>query len=345
MKLQRWTSCAMGLGVALALATAAEASAQTDTTRRDTSQVRIPIRKGSSTNGLARNETGGVRRSESGGDIDVAAVTRSRVDSLEITVRNYETRLASLEAANASAASRSSLLEARINALADSLATTRTELANARTELAATNAKLTEVDMRLQNLNDRYNRFRNRSLFGNSGFYIGFGGGTGHTSGTLREIGYESAPQLTVPIGWHKRGSMLGIRTEWSMQRLEGVAVPSFYNTDATVISGTARGPLSLPIKSGRSNAIYVMGGGGFYQFRNFGSTSALADKFSGSIDGDTETKWGFNAGAGLEIHVLGASSLFFQTSLTNVAADQGTSGEEGRNLRWMPITIGFLLR
>jgi len=335
------SSCAIGLGVALALASAPEANAQTDT-----SQVRIPIRKGTSSTGVTgTGRINGTTGRESGGDIDVVAVTRSRVDSLEMTVRNYESRLASLEAANASAASRSSLLEARINALSDSLATTRTELANARTELAATNAKLTEVDMRLQNLNDRYNRFRNRSLFGNSGFYIGFGGGTGHTSGTLREIGYESAPQLTVPIGWHKRGSMLGIRTEWSMQRLEGVAVPSFFNTDPTVFSGTALATLSFPINSAKTNAIYVMGGGGFYQFRNFGTTSTLANKFSGSVDGDTETKWGFNAGAGLEIHVLGASSLFVQTSMTNVAADQGTVGEEGRNLRWMPITIGFLLR
>jgi hypothetical protein len=337
----------MGLGVALALSAMAEAKAQADTTRRDTSQIRIPIRKGTSTTGVT-GTTGagsGVTR-ESRGDVDVAAVTRSRVDSLEMTVRSYETRLDSLEAANASAASRTAALEARINALADSLATTRTELASARTELAATNAKLADVDTRLQNLNQRFADSRNRTLFGNSGFYVGFGGGTGHTSGTLRDIGYESAPQLTVPIGWHKRGSMLGIRTEWSMQRLEGVQVGSFFNTDPTVFSGTGLVTLSFPFNSAKTNSVYVMGGGGFYMFRNFGSTSALADKFSTSLDdAGTETKWGFNAGAGLEFHILGATSLFLQTSMTNVAADVGTSGEEGRNLRWMPITIGFLLR
>ena len=87
------------------------------------------------------------------------------------------------------------------------------------------------------------------------------------------------------------------------------------------------------------------MGGGGFYMFRNFGATSSLANKFSGSLDSDSETKWGFNAGAGAELHILGATSMFVQTSLTNVSADVGTTGGEGRNLRWMPITIGFLLR
>jgi hypothetical protein len=328
----------MGLSVALMLVATAEAQAQ------DTSQVRIPIRKGSST---ATTTTGssGVTRRESGGEVNVTAMTITRIDSLEGVIRTYESRLASLEAANASAATRTAALEARINALADSLAAARTELASTKTELAATNARLTEVDTRLQDLNDRYNRFRNRSLFGNSGFYIGVGGGTGQTSGTLREIGYENAPQLTVPIGWHKLGSMLGIRTEWSMQRLEGVQVGSFFNTDPTVFSGTGLVTLAFPINEAKNNNIYVMGGGGFYQFRNFGGSSALADKFSTSIDGDTETKWGFNAGAGVEFHILGASSLFFQTSMTNVAADKGTSGEEGRNLRWMPITIGFLLR
>ena len=339
MRLQRLTSCAMGLSVALMLVAPAEAQAQ------DTSQVRIPIRKGNSTATTTRSTTGSVTRRESGGEVDVTAMTITRIDSLEGVIRTYESRLASLEAANASAATRTAALEARINALADSLAAARSELASTKTELAATNARLTEVDNRLQNLNNRYNRFLNRSLFGNSGFYVGFGGGTGHTSGTLREMGYESDPQLTVPIGWHKLGSMLGVRTEWSMQRLEGVQVGSFFNTDPTIFSGTALVTLAFPINAAKSNNIYVMGGGGFYQFRNFGGRSSLADKFSTSLDGDSETKWGFNAGAGVEVHVLGASSLFFQTSMTNVSADKGTIGNEGRNLRWMPITIGFLLR
>jgi hypothetical protein len=321
--------------VALALSIPAETRAQVDTTRRDTSQVRIPIRK---------DLTGTITRRESGGD--VASVTMMRIDSLEAVARDYRTRLDSLETANAGAASRTAALEARINALADSLAGTRTEIAVLREELAATNARVADVDTRLQGLNQRFNNFRNRSLFGNSGFYIGLGGGANYTTGTLREIGYESAPQLTVPIGWHKRGSLLGIRTEWSTQRLEGVQTGSYFNPDPTIFSGTGMLTVAFPLNDGKTNNFYVMGGGGFYMFRNFGAASGLADKFSGSVDGaDTETKWGFNAGAGLEFHVLGASSLFVQSSMTNVAADRGTVGEEGRNLRWMPVVVGFMLR
>ena len=343
MKLQRWTSCAMGLSVALTLSAVAEAKAQ------DTSQVRIPVRKGTATVGGTRQTVGStgstVTQRESGGD--VASLTMLRIDSLETVTAEYKTRLDALEAANAAAASKNAALEARINALSDSLATANTALAALREELNATNTRLTEVDTRLQGLNTRFNRFRHRSLFGNSGFYIGLGTGASYTSGTLRNSGYESAPLLSMPIGWHKPGSMLGLRTEWSLARLEGVATPGFFNPDPTVASGVALATFAFPINSAKTNNFYLMGGGGFYMFRDFGATSGLADKFSGSDDsaGDTETKWGFQAGAGLEFHILGATSLFVQTSLTNVAADRGTSGEEGRNLRWMPVVIGFQLR
>lgn len=362
MKLQQQTSCAMGLCLALMLSSAAEAKAQTDTTRRDTSQVRIPIRKngpagtatGTSTSGRTTSGTtatgtsttrGGMTQRESAGD--VATITMTRIDSLEGVARAYETRLDSIEAANTAAATRTAALEARISALSDSLATTRTEIVSLREELVASNARLAETDARLQGLNERFNRFRNRSLFGNSGFYIGLGTGASYTSGTLRNIGYESAPLISMPIGWHKPGSMLGLRTEWTLARLEGVADAGFFNPDPTVASGVALATVNFPINSAKSNNIYLMGGGGFYMFRDFGTISGLADKFSGSDEssGDTETKWGFQAGAGLEIHVLGASSLFVQTSLTNIAADRGTAGEEGRNLRWMPVIVGFQLR
>lgn len=338
MKLQRMTSSAIGFAVALTLS-AAEAKAQ------DTSQVRIPVRKGASTARVDGRTEAGVTRRESAGD--VATLTILRIDSLEAVTAEYKSRLDALEAANAAEATRNAALEARIKSLSDSLATANTALAALREELNATNTRLSEVDTRLQGLNTRFNRFRHRSLFGNSGFYVGLGTGASYTSGTLRNIGYESAPLISMPIGWHKPGSMLGLRTEWTLARLEGVQAGSFFNPDPTVASGVALATFAFPINSAKSNNFYLMGGGGFYMFRDFGTTSGLADKFSGSDEsgGDTETKWGFQAGAGLEFHILGATSLFVQTSMTNVAADRGTVGEEGRNLRWMPVVVGFQLR
>src|SRR6185503_16412798 len=318
MKLQRWTSCAMGLSVALsALASVAKA--------QDTSQVRIPVRKGASTARVDGTSGRTVTRRESAGD--VATLTILRIDSLEAVSREYKTRLDSLEtalgaanSANTALTTRTAALEARINALSDSLATANTALAALREELNATNTRLSEVDTRLQGLNTRFNNFRHRSLFGNSGFYIGLGTGASFTNGTLRNIGYEAAPLISMPVGWHKPGSMLGLRTEWTMARLEGVEDAGFFNPDPTVASGVALATFAFPINSAKTNSFYLMGGGGFYMFRDFGNSSGLADKFSGSDEssGDTETKWGFQAGAGLEFHILGATSLFVQTSLTN---------------------------
>lgn len=332
----------MGLSVALTLS-ALTAQAQ------DTSQVRIPVRKGASTARVDGSSRDGITRRESAGD--VATLTILRIDSLEAVSREYKTRIDSLEsafaAANTAATTRSAALEARINALSDSLATANTALAALREELNATNTRLSEVDTRLQGLNTRFNNFRHRSLFGNSGFYVGLGTGASYTSGTLRNIGYESAPLLTMPIGWHKPGSMLGLRTEWTLARLEGVADAGFFNPDPTVASGVALATFAFPINAAKTNSFYLMGGGGVYMFRDFGTGSGLSDRFSGSDEsgGDTETKFGFQAGAGLEFHILGATSLFVQSSLTNVTADRGTTGDTGRTLRWMPVVVGFQLR
>src|SRR5688500_20162734 len=98
MRLQRWTSCAMGLSVALTLSAVAEAKAQTDTTRRDTSQVRIPVRKGMSTARVDGTTSGGETRRESAGD--VATLTILRIDSIDATTKHCQDCSDAIEAAN-----------------------------------------------------------------------------------------------------------------------------------------------------------------------------------------------------------------------------------------------------
>jgi opacity protein-like surface antigen len=339
MRLQPYTPCAIGLGIALALSVPAAATAQIDTTRRDTSDVRIQMRKGDA--GM-RNDQGVVRR-EAGGD--VMTPNMARLDSLEATAEMYRMRIDSLEAANRASGERVTLVETNITVLRDSLAATRTEIEALRAEMATLSSRVDEMDTRVQHLNQRFDDFRNRTVFGNSGFYVGVGSGANLTYGTLDDLGYGNAFNVTVPIGWHKPGSMLGIRTEWGFQQLEGRGSAPLSNPDADVFSGVAMLTVNFPLNA--RNNFYLMGGGGFYQFRNFGSQSALGQKFATSLDDtDSETKWGFNAGAGLEIHLLGAASLFAQTSWTNVAVDEGTvAGVEGRNLRWVPLLAGFMIR
>ena len=341
MRLQPYTQCAIGLGIALALSVPAAASAQIDTTRRDTSDVRIQMRKGQV--GVGTRDDQGIVRREAGGDVMTPSM--ARLDSLEAAAVMYRSRIDSLEAANRASGERVTTIETTITVLRDSLAATRSEIDALRAELAATNARVDEVDTRVQRLNQRFDDFRHRTVFGNSGFYVGVGTGTNMTYSTLDDLGYGNGLNVTVPIGWHRLGSMLGIRTEWSVHHLEGRSSSPFTNLDPTVYSGLALLTVNFPLNA--RNNFYLMGGGGFYQFRGFGSSSALAQKFASSLDDtDSETKWGFNAGAGLEIHILGAASLFAQSSWTNVAVDEGTvAGVPGRTLRWVPLIAGLMIR
>jgi opacity protein-like surface antigen len=334
----------------------AEAKAQTDTTRRDTttrptSEQRIPIRKEAGSTGMTERTSRG----------DVSLAPRTRIDSLEALSASYSTRIDSLERANASFVTRLDETDRLIAALRDSLNTVRSELATARseiatvrTELSATTARTERLADSLVRLNTRFSMFRNRSLFGNSGFYVGVGTGPTYTRSALSDIGYQEGLQVTVPIGWHKTGSMIGVRTEWAWQNYDGrfTSIGSgFSNNDPNVYSGTAMLSLHLPINSAKTHTLYAMGGGGVYHFRDFNNNSALGAAFGGSTDSgssdgaSSETKFGFLAGVGAQFHILGATYLFVQTSFNNVSADNEVAGVGGKNLQWMPLVLGVTLR
>jgi opacity protein-like surface antigen len=332
----------MGLGVALTLAAMAEASAQTDTTRPPTSEQRIPVRK----------EQGQITRRESGGEVTLRT-TASRIDSLEMVAASYRTRLDSLEAANASILSRTEANERTINALRDSLntvrgelETARAEMATMRTELSATTARTAVLADSLYRLDTRFNRFLRGSIFGNSGFYIGLGTGTNFTTEPLTDIGYTQGFHLAVPIGWQKPGRMLGARLELGYQDFDGRTVGNFFNVDPNIWSAVAMATLNFPFNQAKTNSVYLMGGGGVFMFRDFGPQSALTSVFAGSQDAEeAETKFGLQGGAGVQFHILGATSLFVQTSFVTVSADQVAQAGSSRNLRWVPLIAGLTLR
>jgi opacity protein-like surface antigen len=329
----------------------AEAKAQTDTTRRDTtratSEQRIPIRK----------EAGGMVERTSPGEVSLAP--RTRIDSLEALAASYSTRIDSLERANASIATRLDATDRLIAALRDSLNTVRSELATARTEIATVRTELNAATARterladsLVRLNTRFSMFRNRSMFGNSGFYVGIGTGPTFTRSALADFGYQEGMQVTIPFGWHKTGSMIGLRTEWAWQNYDGRFQPGgFSNVDPNVYSGTAMVSLHLPINSAKTHTLYALGGGGVYHFRDFRNNSGLGAAFSGSTDsgdsdgGDSETKFGLVAGIGAQFHILGATYLFVQSSFNNVSADNEVAPANGKNLQWIPLVLGVTVR
>ncbi len=346
MKIHRSVGGAIATAVALTLLATAKADAQ-DTTRRVTSEQRIPVRKDAAT--TARTEEGVTRRT-AGGEVRLAP-TRERIDSLEALAESYRSRIDSLERVNVSFASRLDATDRLIASLRDSLnivrgelATAREELASVKTELTATTARTGRLADSLQRLNTRFILFRNRSLFGNSGFYVGLGTGPAYTMGTLNDFGYIEGMQVTVPIGWQKTGNVLGVRSELAWQNYDGRFVASRSNVDPNVYSATIMANLSMPINSAKTHTFYVMGGGGIYHFRDFRQSSALGEAFGATGD-DAETKFGFTGGAGLQFHILGATYLFVQSTIHQVSADQVVAPATGKSLRWVPVILGVAVR
>lgn len=347
MKIHRSVGGAVAAAVALTLLATAKANAQ-DTTRRVTSEQRIPVRKDAATTTTRTDE--GVTRRAAAGEVRLPA-TMERIDSLEALAASYRTRIDSLERTNVSLASRLDATDRLIASLRDSLNTVRGELASAREELTAVHTELTATTARtgrladsLQRLNTRFILFRNRSMFGNSGFYVGLGTGPAYTTGALNDFGYIEGMQITVPIGWQKTGSTFGIRSELAWQNYDGRFVATRSNVDPNVYSATVMANLSLPINSAKTHTFYAMGGGGVYHFRDFRQASALGEAFGATGD-NAETKFGFTGGAGLQFHILGATYLFVQSTIHQVSANQVVAPATGKSLRWVPVILGVAIR
>lgn len=336
MSRTRYSACAVGFSIALTLSVAADAGAQQDTTRRPSAvaEQRIPVRK----------DQGLTRRTSTGEVVDLLSVERTRIDSLEAREASFRQRLDSVGTAFSA---RSDASDRLIAALSDSLRTVRTELTTARSELTTLSAHLTALSDTVNQVNQRLLRLRNGSLFGNSGFYIGVGSGTNLTMGTLDDIGYNSGLNVSIPVGWHKRGSVIGVRTEWGVQSFDGRNGSGFGNPDPRFYTALGFITLNVPMNAAKTNTFYVMGGGGAYMFRNLTAGSTLGNRFGATtIAGSTtsETKFGFQGGAGVELKILGATSLFVQTGISqvSVATPPGTSGS---SLRWVPLIAGIQLR
>lgn len=331
MRVLRYTRFVIGMAIVLAATASNDAAAQTDTTRRVTSDQRIPVRKD------------GRIVQESRGDVALAAEV-ARISTLEETAALLRQRQQATEAELAALTSRVDANEANIRSLEATLRTTREELAGVRSELALATARAAALEEKVAQFDRRMSSLKNGSLFGHSGFYIGLGTGMNFTTGTLHSVGYGAGLNVVMPIGWSKPGRLLGVRAELAAQSFEGSVFPGFQNIDPVTYSANAMLTVNLPINNAKTNLFYLMGGGGVFMFERIGATSALSDRL-GDTDGRV-TKLGLMGGAGLEFHILGATSLFVESAFTNVFGERPvlTTGDS-RSLRWVPLVAGITLR
>jgi hypothetical protein len=326
----RYTSLVVGMAVALVATANGNATAQ-DTTRRAVSDQRIPLRKD------------GRHVQESRGEVALAAEV-SRIASLEESAASLQQRLRATEAELATMTGRVDANEANIRSLEGTLRTTREELVGVRNELVLANARANAMAEQIAQFDRRMNNFTNGSLFGHSGFFIGLGTGVNFVTGTVHNIGYRTGLNVVMPFGWSKPNNLFGLRGELGVQTFDGRVVAGFTNVDPRIYTATAQVMMNLPFNEAKTNLLYLMAGGGAYMFDRVGPTSTLIRRM-GDSDGRV-TKLGVTGGAGMEFHILGATSLFVQSAFTNVFAEKpvNTPGSSG-NLRWVPLIAGINLR
>jgi len=318
----------IGMAIALAAINTTDANAQA------TSDQRIPIRKD------------GRVTQESRGEVALAAEV-ARINALEESAATLRQRLQTAEAELATLTALTSRVEANeanIRSLEGTLRTTREELASVRSELALANARATALEQQVAQFDRRMNSFTNGSLFGHSGFFIGLGTGVNLVTGTMHNIGYRPGINVVLPFGWSKPNNLFGLRGELGVQTFDGRVVSGFRNVDPRIYTASAQLMMNLPFNEAKTNLLYLMGGAGAYMFDRVGDASTLSARM-----GDSEgrvTKLGLTGGAGLEFHILGATSLFVQSAFTNVFAEKpvNTTGSSG-HLRWVPLVAGITLR
>lgn len=299
-----------------------------------TSDQRIPIRKD------------GRYVQESRGDVALAAEV-ARINALEAEAAALRLRLQTAEAELATLTALNSRVEtnaASIRSLEASLRMTRDELVSVRNELSMANARAAALEEQVAQWNRKMNSLRYGSLFNHSGFFIGLGTGVNFATGTLDNIGYRAGLNVTMPFGWSKPGNLFGLRGELGVQTFDGRVVMGFRNVDPRIYTASAQVMMNLPFNEAKTNLLYLMGGAGAYMFDRVGEASTLNARM-GDSDGRV-TKLGLTGGAGLEFHILGATSLFVQSAFTNVFAEKpiNTPGSSG-NLRWVPLVAGITLR
>jgi len=379
MYLRISTAGAIGFAVALSLGAATSGVAQSDTaaarraTRSDstkrattthrrraadragmTSSRRIPVSKdvGMRADTSRKTSTGEVAS-------NIVAVTvfdaeKARVDSMFLADHS---RLDDLGKQVTDVSARVNDVSTRVNGVNDQVTGVRRDVDALRTSQMA-------LADSLRLLRQRFNAMRNRSLFNNSGFFVGLGVGANFPNGTLSNIGYDQGLHIEVPIGYRKPGSLLGVQLDLGVQTLDGLnrsmvasngTTFTSDNPDPRMYSAIGAVTLNFPLGQNHHNEFYLIGGGGLYHFTGYGSQSTLAAQLgedvisSGTNTSGSTNKWGVTGGAGLQFGLVGPSSIFIESRFTNVFTTRNSNttlvaGDAGNNLRWVPLMLGISL-
>ena len=167
------------------------------------------------------------------------------------------------------------------------------------------------------------------------GFYVGIGGGMSAPQRDIRN-GYTGGWNTTVPLGWDASEAPFGIRTDFSVDHLNGLrlhdisGVTTAAGGDLTVYSINADLKLRAhaPGTPTRSH-VYALGGIGAHRVTEgvYGITGPKAGQNLKFADAKTNFGWNVGAGAALE---WGPAELFVESRFFHVKSDLGYHLNEG---------------
>ncbi|MGH9884074.1 MAG: outer membrane protein, partial [bacterium] len=181
------------------------------------------------------------------------------------------------------------------------------------------------------------------------GFYFGIAGGASAPQRTLRN-GYTGGYNVTLPFGFDATDLPLGIRTDVSVDHMNGTRLYNAANEtiaasgDLTVWSANADLKLRIPTPGGSTRThFYALGGVGAHRITGgvYGTTDPLAG--TNLSFADAGTKLGWNVGGGAAI-AWGPAEIFIESRFVQIKTDLGyhMSGGVGTYSAFTPVLIGI---
>jgi opacity protein-like surface antigen len=176
-----------------------------------------------------------------------------------------------------------------------------------------------------------------------NGWYIGVAGAAEIPSSNFNNV-YRTGWGVEVPIGWDPVNSPLGIRANLGYATLRSKTDLPFTVNNPQIWQAVADLKLRAPFQHGLLSAIYGVGGGGAYVFRNYGSPSttivttttpgATYQTIYGSSNSSSTTRFGWNAGGGIQFGI-GSAALYAESRYVHVSMP-------GAGSSYIPIALGL---
>jgi hypothetical protein len=332
MRMRFSSSCAFGLAIALTVGGVSTVNAQqADGAPPSTKSTKSKPKTGSSQRIPIKKQFDGevVAPAPTVNQDSIAAAERARQEAIAAEARARQEAIARAEQA------RRDSIAAAERRKQDSLAAER-----ARLDAIARADSIARAEMA------RAEAARLSYMRKHGGWYFGIGFGasvpTGDfTNAGLNSGGYGTGWNMTIPVGYDFSNSPVGIRFDIDFDQLNGKDFNSNVNA-SNLNAWTTNLDLRLRVPLGKTWSRFYMLGGATYSNisgwdQNFSNPNAPQDKFT---FGDSNGRWGWNAGAGLNFNWGSMVGMFVESRYIAINANT-VSGFPYTKAAWVPIVLG----